>query len=151
MELEKVVVEDVSSVRKRVQIEVPATEVQGELERAFASVGRDARIPGFRPGRVPRSVIERMFGDQIRREVLSRLVEHSFHHAIEAERLDVVGTPEIDADTITPGESLKYSATVDVRPVIDVGNTAGLDVARPMFEVSDDDVEHVLSSMRDSV
>ena len=52
MQLEKVVVEDVSPVRKRVQIEVPAAEVQGELERAFASLGRDARIRGFRPGRV---------------------------------------------------------------------------------------------------
>jgi trigger factor len=151
MQLEKVVVEDVSSVRKRVQIEVPATEVQGELERAFASVGRDARIPGFRPGRAPRSVIERMFGDQIRREVLTRLVEHSFHHAVEAERLDVVGTPEIDADGLTPGESLKYSATIDVRPVITVGDVGNLEVERPVVEVGDDDVDRVLDSMRESV
>ena len=151
MQLERVVVESLSPVRKRVQVEVPASEVQGELDRAFATVGRDARIRGFRQGRVPRAVLERMFGDQVRREVLARLVEHSFHHAIEAERLDVVGAPEIDADGITPGESLKYSATVDIRPSIQVGDTSGIEVTRPIFEVTDADVEQVLGSLRESV
>jgi trigger factor len=151
MQLERVVVETLSPVRRRVQIEVPAAEVQGELDRAYASVGREARIRGFRQGRVPRAVLERMFGEQIRQEVLARLVEHSFHHAIEAERLDVIGAPEIDADTITPGASLKYSATVDIRPVITVGDTHGIAVGRPEIAVTDDDVEQVLASMRESV
>ncbi len=151
MQLERVVVETLSPVRKRVQVEVPAAEVQGELDRAFASVGREARIRGFRQGRVPRAVLERMFGEQIRQEVLARIVEHSFHHAIEAERLDVVGQPEIDADGITPGSSLKYSATVDIRPIITIGDTSGIAIARPAAEVGADDVEQVISSMRDAV
>jgi trigger factor len=151
MHLERVVVETVSPVRKRLQVEVPASEVQSELDRVYASVGRDARIRGFRQGRVPRAVLERMFGEQIRREVLARLVEHSFHHAIEAERLDVVGAPEIDADTVTPGESLKYSATVDIRPVITVGDTSGIELERRVPDVTDADVEQVLASMREGV
>jgi trigger factor len=150
MQLERVTVEEVSPVRRRLEVEVPASEVQGELDRAFASVGREARIHGFRPGRVPRAVIERMFGAQIRRDVLARLVEHSFHHAIEAHRLDIVGDPEIDADTLTPGQSLKYQATIDVRPVITVGETTGLEVGRPAYTVTDDDVARVLTSMQES-
>jgi trigger factor len=151
VQIERVVVESLSPVRKRLQVEVPASEVQGELDRAYASVGREARIRGFRQGRVPRAVLERMFGDQIRREVLAKLVEHSFHHAVEAERLDVVGAPEIDADDLAPGTSLKYSATVDIRPVIAVGDTSGIDVARPVFEVDEADVDRVLASLRESV
>jgi len=150
MQLERVVVEDLSPVRKRMQVQIPASEVQSELDRAYATVGRDARVRGFRPGHVPRSVVEKMFGDQIRREVLARLVEHSFHHAVEEQRLDVVGAPEIDADGLTPGASLTYSATVDVRPVITIGSTANLEVGRPQYEVSDEDVERVLDSMRES-
>ena len=150
MQIERVVVEDLSPVRKRVEIEVDAREVQGELDRAYASVGRDARVRGFRQGRVPRAVIERMFGEQIRREVLARLVEHSFQHAIEERQLDVVGSPEIDADGLTPGESLKYSATVDVRPVITVGDTGGLEIARPAHAVADAEVDQVLEAMRES-
>lgn len=151
MHIERVVVEDVSPVRKRVQIEVPASEVQSELDRAYASVGREAKIRGFRQGRVPRAVLERMFGDQIRREVLSRLVEHSFHHAIEEQRLDVVGAPEIDADGLNPGESLKYSATVDIRPIIDVGDTSGLQVVKPVYAVGDEEIGAVVDQMRESV
>ena len=151
MQIERVVVETLSPVRKRVEVEVPASEVQGELDRAYATVGRDARIRGFRQGRVPRAVLERMFGDQIQREVLGRLVEHSFHHAIESEHLDVVGAPEIDADGITPGQNLKYSATVDIRPIITIGETSGIDIVRPLYEVSGDDVEQVVTSMRESV
>jgi trigger factor len=95
-------------------------------------------------------VVEKMFGDQIRREVLARLVEHSFHHAVEEQRLDVVGAPEIDADGLTPGESLTYSATIDVRPVIAIGKTEGVQVTRPQYDVTDADVERVLESMREA-
>src|SRR5438034_11057202 len=140
MHPERVVLEDLSPVRKRLQVEVSAAEVQSELDRAYASVGRDARVRGFRPGHVPRRVIEQMFGEQIRREVLSRVVEHSFHHAVEEHRLDVVGAPEIDADVLAPGEGVKYSATVDVRPLIAVGDTNGLALERSTVEVTDADV-----------
>ena len=151
MQLERVVVESLSPVRKRVEVEVAASEVAGELERAYQSVGREARIRGFRPGRVPRAVVERMFGEQIRRDVLARLVEHSFHHAIEEHRLDVVGAPEIDADAITPGANLKYSATIDVRPTITIGETSGIEVGRPDLQVDDEDVDRALASLRESV
>src|SRR5207244_2309175 len=75
--------EDLTPVRKRLQVEVPAAAVQAELDRAFQLVGREARLRGFRPGRAPRAVLEQFFGAQVRREVLGRLVEESFHHAIE--------------------------------------------------------------------
>jgi trigger factor len=151
MQIVKAVVEDLSPVRKRLEVEVPASEVQSELDRAYTSVGREARIHGFRPGRVPRPVIERMFGEQIRREVTARLVEHSFHHAIEEHHLDVVGSPEIDADGVTPGEKLTYSAVIDVRPVITVGDTKGIEVTRPELSVSDEDVARALDAMREAV
>src|SRR5262245_14251872 len=150
MHPERVVLEDLSPVRKRLQVEVSAAEVQSELDRAYASVGREARVRGFRPGHVPRRVIEQMFGEQIRREVLSRVVEHSFHHAIESHRLDVVGAPEIDADALSPGETFKYSATIDVRPAITIGDTKGLALQRPAVEVTDADVDRVMESLRES-
>jgi trigger factor len=151
MEPAKVTVEDLSESRKRLQVEIAAPDVQAELDRTFTTLGRQARLPGFRPGRAPRSVLERMFGDQVRREVLTRLVEESFHHAVHSHNLPVVGLPEIDADDVTPGEALRYSATIDVRPVIDVGDLARLEATRAPVEVGDDDVERVLASLRESV
>ena len=146
-----VTVEEVGPSRKRLQVEIAAPTVQAEVDRAFAQVGRQARLPGFRPGKAPRRVLERTFGEQIRRDVLGRLIEDSFHHAVHDHQLAVVGTPEIDADALKPGEGLRYSATVDVRPTIVLGELGGLDIVRPSSVVSDDEVERVLGSLRESV
>lgn len=151
MDAAKVTLEEVTASRKRLQFEIAAPEVQAEIDRAFSLVGQQARLPGFRPGKAPRRVLERMFGEQVRREVLGRLIEHSFTHAIEEHQLAIVGQPEIDADVITPGEALRFSATVDVRPVIAIGDIAGLEAQRPQAAVRDEDVEQVLGSLRDSV
>jgi trigger factor len=151
VEPSKVTLEDVTAVRKRIEVEIAAADVQAELDRAFQLVGQQARLRGFRPGKAPRSVIERAFGDEVRRDVLSRLVEHSFHHAVEHHRLAIVGSPDIDAEVLKPGEALRYSATVDVRPPVVVGDLSGLEATRPTTAVGDADVEHVLGGLRNSV
>ncbi len=140
-----------TAVRKRIEVEIAAADVQAELDRAFQLVGQQARLRGFRPGKAPRAVIERAFGDEVRRDVLSRLVEHSFHHAVEHHRLAVVGSPDIDAEALKPGEALRYSATVDVRPPVVVGDLTGLEASRPSAVVADAEVEHVLNGLRNSV
>jgi len=143
--------EDLTPVRKRLEVEVPAAAVQAELDRTFHEVGRRARLRGFRPGKAPRPVLERAFGEEVRREVLGRLVEASFHRAVETHGLAVVGTPDIDAEPITPGAALRYSATVEVRPAIALGDLGGLQVVRPATRVSDADVEQTIGGLRESV
>src|SRR4029450_11449522 len=125
--------------RKRLTVEIGAPLVQAEVARASARVGRQAKLAGFRPGKAPRRVLEHMFGEQVRREVLGRLVEESFHQAIHEHQLAVIGSPEIDADVLTPGEALRYSATVDVRPDITLGDVTGFDVVRPAARVAHDE------------
>jgi trigger factor len=151
MDAPKITLEELGPSRKRLQIEIGAPTVQAEIDRAFALVGRQARLPGFRPGKAPRQVLERMFGDQVRREVLGRLVEESFHHAVHEHQLAVVGTPEIDADVLTPGEALRYSATVDVRPAIVLTGLSGFEARKPSAVVTDDDIARVIESLRESV
>jgi len=142
-------VHDETAVRKRIDVEIPADEVQRELDRDFERVRQQAHIRGFRPGRAPRKVVEQAYGEQIRREVIARLVEHSFHHAVEDHALAVVGSPEIDAGELSPGEPLRYTVLVDVRPEIALGDVAGIRVERPAPVVSDDDVERAVSAMRE--
>lgn len=142
-------VHDESAVRKRIDIEVPAEEVQRELDRGFERVRQQAHIRGFRPGRAPRKVVEQAYGEQIRREVIARLVEHSFHHAIEDHALAVVGSPEIDAGELSPGEPLRYTVTVDVRPTIVVGDLSGIAVERAVPVITEEDVERTIDAMRE--
>lgn len=150
MEPAKVTIEELSPVRKRMQVEVSAEHVRAELDRHFSQLGDRSRIRGFRPGKAPRAVLEKMFGDQVRREVVSHLVEESFYRAVESNHLDVVGTPEIEADDLTAGGALTYKATVDVRPQIVLTDMQGLEVGRPSAEVSDEQIERVVNSMRES-
>src|SRR5215472_12597087 len=131
----RVTLEELGPSRKRLQVEIGAPAVQAEIDRAFALVGQQARLPGFRPGKAPRRVLERMFGPQVRREVLGRLLEESFHRAVESHHLAVVGTPDIDADEVAAGAPLRYSATVDVRPVIELQPLDGIEVERPAVTV----------------
>src|SRR5215472_8670900 len=144
----RVTLEELGPSRKRLQVEIGAPAVQAEIDRAFALVGRQARLPGFRPGKAPRRVLERMFGEQVRREVLGRLVEESFHQAVHEHQLAIVGTPEIDADVLTPGEALRYSATIDVRPAIVLADLGGFEARRPVAVVRQEDVDRVIESLR---
>ena len=146
-----VTLEDLTPVRKKLTIEVPAEVVAAELDRTFAQVGRQARMAGFRPGKAPRSVLERSFGPQVRREVLGRLVERSFQKAVETHKLNVVGPPDVDADALTPGQALRYAATVEVRPAITLGALRGIEVVRPSAIVTDEDVDRTVEAMRESV
>jgi trigger factor len=142
-------VHDESAVRKRIDVEIPADEVQRELDRGFERVRQQAHIRGFRPGKAPRKVVEQAYGEQIRREVITRLVEHSFHHAVEDHSLAVVGSPEIDAGELSPGEPLRYTVTVDVRPDITLGDVSGIAVERPQPVITDEDVERTVQAMRE--
>jgi trigger factor len=147
----RVTVEELTPVRRRLDVEIPAREVQAELDRAFSLLGTQARLPGFRPGRAPRAILDKMFGAEVRREVLGRLVGDTFRNAVETHHLDVVGDPDIDAGNLTPGEALRYSATVDVRPIITLADVGKLEVRRPSADVSDEEVGRVLDNLRESV
>jgi trigger factor len=151
MELSKLKLEELSPVRKRIEVEIPAGTVQSELDRAFAAVGRAARLRGFRPGKAPRPVLERVFGERVRRDVLERLIGESLKQALDTHRLAVVGMPDVEAEGLTPGQALRYAATIDVRPVIEVRDLSGLEAVRPTAVVSDAEVDEVLESLRQSV
>jgi trigger factor len=147
----KVDVETVDSVRRRLAIEVPAEEVSAEIEKAYAQLGRGAKVRGFRPGRVPRPVLERLFGDRVRAEVFEKLIQQSYAEVVEERQIAAVGHPEIVTEQARPGEALRYSATVEVKPEIKIANYTGLQVERPLVPVRDTDVDAFLERLRQSL
>src|SRR5215470_10459115 len=105
----KVDVETVDSLRRRLAVEVPAEEVSAELEKAYTDLARAAKVRGFRPGHVPRPVLERMFGDRVRADVFAKLIQHSYEEVIETQHIEAVGQPEIVTQQAEPGGVLRYS------------------------------------------
>ncbi len=144
----KVELEAVDAVRRRLAVEIPADDVTAELERAYEQLRRRARVPGFRPGRAPRAVLEKMFGDQVRADVFGKLVQDSYADALREQNLQPVSSPEIVTERAEPGAPLRYSATVEVRPTVVATHYTGLAVERPVHTVTDEEVERVLEDFR---
>src|SRR5207244_196824 len=106
--------EEVNATRRKIAVEVPVAAVTAELDRAFGRVQQQAKLKGFRPGRAPRAILEKYFGDQVRADVLSHLIEHSYSDAVKQAGLRTVGPPEIVPENVEVGKPLRYSATVDI-------------------------------------
>jgi len=147
----KVDVETVDALRRRLAVEVSTEDVQSEIEHAYADLARAAKVPGFRPGRVPRHVLERMFGDRVRADVFGKLVQRSYNEVIEQEQIAVVGQPEIVTEQAEVGAPLRYKATVEVKPDIVADRYAGLAAERPIAPVSDADVDTAIERLRQAM
>src|SRR5919106_1453636 len=116
----KVSIEPLSPIQKKLAVEIPPERVREEIEKAYRTVQQQARLKGFRVGKVPRSVLERHFGTQVEEEVSALLVKESYARALEDHPLPVVSQPQIVAEKLTPGHPFRYSATVEVKPDIAV-------------------------------
>ena len=147
----QVSIEEVNATRRKLAIEVPLEAVTAELDRAFGRVQREAKLKGFRPGKAPRAVLERYFGDQVRADVLSHLIEHSYSDAVKEAGLRPVGPPEIVPEDVAAGKPLRYSATVDILPKIEVTDYEGLPAKRPRRAVGDADVDRAVEHLRESL
>lgn len=144
----QVKVEDVSSVKKTLHIEVPQDEVARELDSAYNTLKRTAKIKGFRPGKVPRSVLERMFGKDVRADVSSKLIQNSFLDAIKETELKIIGNPQVDPPELDPKAPYKYDATVEITPEIDDIDFKGLQLKRTNYSFSNDEVEAQLKMLQ---
>jgi trigger factor len=144
----QVTVEDVSSVKKTLHVEIPENEVARELDNAYNTLKRTAKIKGFRPGKVPRSVLERMFGKNVHADVTSRLIQSSFMDAIKQTELKVIGTPQLDPPELDPKGPYKYDASVEITPEIDEINYKGLKLKRTIYQFSDDEVDAQLKMLQ---
>jgi trigger factor len=144
-------VEESSSLRRKLTIEVEADEIKRELDKAFNELKRGVVLKGFRPGHAPRNLLERFFGEQVRTEVMQKLVKEYTDKALEEKALKPVVAPEIvtEETDLQKALSLKFSATFDLRPTIEVKDYEGLKVPESKVEVTDKEVEEAIERFRE--
>jgi trigger factor len=136
--------------RATLDIEVPAEDVErtyGAVSRAFA---KRAKLPGFRPGHVPEPLVQQRFAGEIREEVIERLLPAALSTAIQEKNLAILGHPRVDGLEWNPPGPLRFSAHLDLKPVVDPGEYRGLPVEDLATEPSQDEVSGVLERIRDS-
>ncbi|HXR93625.1 MAG TPA: trigger factor family protein, partial [Steroidobacteraceae bacterium] len=135
-------------LERRMEVAVPASEVTAEIEQRLKQLSRTARLKGFRPGKAPLPVIRKQFGDQVRDEVVNDLVRTSFAKAVTEQKLQPAAGPRIEPLSLDPGNDLKYAAVFEVLPEIKVKSPYDVAIERPSAEVSEQDVDAMLESMR---
>ena len=144
----QVTVEDVSSVKKKLHIEVPQDEVAQELNKAYSQLKKSAKIKGFRPGKVPRSVLERMFKKDVNADVSSRLIQSSFVDAIKETDLKIVGNPQLDPPELDAKQPYNYDAVVEISPEIGTIDYKGLSLKRTQYAVKDEEIDSQLTLLQ---
>lgn len=141
---------DVSPVKKTVEVEIPADLIANESKRVTSEFARSAKIPGFRPGKVPPAVVRNRFAKEIQEEVMSRLLPVTFRDALADKGLEPVGDPQLEhLDPFIEGAPVKYKAAFEVKPQIELAEYRGIEIDEPKVEVGDSDVDGMIDRMRE--
>ncbi len=139
---------DVNQTRKNLMVEVPADVVDAEISRVASRYGKQARLPGFRPGKVPLKVVRQRFKSQIMHDVAHHLVEHAVEEALSKSGVEPVDTPDIQDVKLEEGQALTFKAEFDVVPPFDPGEFGGIEVRRSAVTIDDASVDQALEQLR---
>ena len=140
---------DVSETQKNLVVEIDSTVVDAEIDKVSRDYSKAARIPGFRPGKVPAKVVKQRFRDQILHDVAHGLIPRAVDEALRERGVEPVDTPDIRDVVVEEGQPLKFTASFETVPPIEPGEYAGLTVHRKKPQVRDADLEQALSQLRD--
>ena len=143
--------DDIGPSRKKLTITIDGDTVTEQIERSMATMVDTAALPGFRPGRVPRRLIEKRFGKAVRDEAKNQLVSSAYSEAIQSHKLNVLGEPEGADELATldlePGKSVTFSVEVEVAPEFEIPDFAGIKVKKPAVEVTDEMVNEQIERL----
>ncbi len=142
--------EEISPVKKKVVVEIESSEVDKKLNQSYAAVGKKAKIPGFRPGKIPRKILESYFGSQVLDDVTRELINETFPKAINEVNFFPLGQPVLEKEILKPGQDFKYSAVIEVRPQFEVKNYKGVEVQKEKWSLDERQVEEELHRIRES-
>ncbi|MFW6052978.1 MAG: trigger factor [Desulfosalsimonas sp.] len=141
-------VEDVSDVKKKVHVEIPNEQVTSKLDETYKQLKKTAKIKGYRPGKIPRSVLERHFKKDVHADVVNSLVQDSFPDAIKEADLTVLETTDLDAPELDPESSYKYAATVELKPELPEVEFKGLKLKKTVYSIEEAEIDSQIDRLR---
>jgi trigger factor len=142
-----VTVESTGALERRMRVEVPIERIESEVDTRLKSVGRTAKIKGFRPGKVPAKVVRKHYGQQVRQEVMGEIMQKSYSDAVMQENLRPAGGPKIETED-EDGKIFAYVATFEVLPEVELKDLDKIKVEKAEVEIGDEDLDDMLMSLR---
>ena len=144
-------VEDISSVQKKITIEIPAERVNEEIDKAYSAIQKKAKIQGFRPGKAPMQLIKRTYSDAMRDDVMRRLYQQTLYKAMDEHKVEPIDSPTIESDVLEPGVPFKYSAVIEVMPQILLKEHTGLIVNKEIYVAKPENIDDELKRMQENM
>jgi len=144
----QVSVDKISDLERKLTVQVPAEQVDSQVEERLKSMAPRTKVHGFRPGKVPLRVVRQMYGKQVREEVLGDLIQASFVETVQKEQLRPAGGPQVERQQDAPGQAFEYSATFEIYPEVELAPLEELEVTRVSATITDADVDRVVENMR---
>lgn len=144
----EVTMEDISSVKKKLSFEIPWEDVKRELDSIYKTLGKNAKIKGFRQGKVPRNVLETHYKEQAEQEVISDIISKHYTDAVEERKLVPVEQPTIDQKGIKKGENFFFTTTFETQPVVDLKDYIGIELEKEEVEITEADIAERLEQIR---
>lgn len=144
-------VEDISSVQKKITIEIPAERVNEEIDKAYSAIQKKAKIQGFRPGKAPMQLIKRTYSDAMRDDVMRRLYQQTLYKAMDEHKVEPIDSPTIESDLLEPGVPFKYSAIIEVMPQILLKEHTGLIVNKEIYVAKPENIDDELKRMQENM
>jgi len=141
-------IETTSDTSRKMTVQVPEEEIREEMATRMKTLAHTAKVSGFRPGKVPPSVLQNKFGGQVRTEALAKIMQSSFDDALKSEKLKLVGQPTITPHEAGEGKGLEYEASFDIYPVIPLDIIGQLKIERPTCEITDATIDTVIERIR---
>ena len=141
-------VEDASAVKKILHIEIPQDDVAKEIDNAYKELNKTARVKGFRPGKVPRSVLERLYGKEVMADIKSRLIGDSCAEAIKESGLIPLLNPVVEPPELSPETAYSYKATIEIRPEIPDIDFKGLALKKTMYTPTSEEIDAQLKMLQ---
>lgn len=145
----KIDVDELSPVQRKVHVELPAATVADEFSRAYRNLGQRVRVKGFRSGKIPRTVLQGLYGDEVKGEVRAHLVEESLGEVIKERGLEIVSRPEVEANELNESGAFSFSAIFEVKPEIDAKNYFGIAVEKVRLSVSETQIDEALRRLQE--
>lgn len=144
----QVSVEYTGGLGRAMTVVIPADEVEQQIQTRLKNIAKNARLPGFRPGKAPLKVIDAHYGEQVLQEVVGGLVESSLREAFTQENLVPAGTPDIEPRAMERGKDIEYTASFEVYPEVSKLDLKGITIDKPVCEIADADIDRTVESMR---
>lgn len=144
----QVSVENTGELTRKLTVQIPSDHVEGQVEDRLKSLSTRVKVDGFRPGKVPMSVVKQRYGQGVFEEVAGEVMNRSFQEAVMQEKLRVAGTPAFEAPSLISGKDIELIASFEVYPDFEPASVDGVAIKRPVAEVQDENIDKMLDNLR---